>query len=212
MFVQAGGIENLLKASNGPSLAERFLLIAEKHNLGMRDFCQKNDINQIAIAQYNQLCVELVSTYLKDPMDYQYLPELKICSAGWQKINDFRNVLEPNLAVGGCYSDIALRGSATKIDMQIMKIAANLHLLDSAQSENQTIAIKYIDSAIVIAQSMLEANLKLCTGNKSERIRAALNEMVADKTLQIAYIQPKHRRPSLSKYTLWLSEALTPST
>lgn len=231
MFAQAGGIENLLKASNGTGLAERFLLVAEKHSLGQRDFCHKADLNLIAVGQFNQLVFELFRGCLENPLDYQDLSKLEICAIGWQRINNFRHEIEPNLADGGRYSHIAIRGAAAKIDMQIMKIAANLHLSDPQQRGSQTIAIKYVDSAIVIANSLLEANLNLCTdkgilgqkaeysailslfrhvneglperkiiqskintlpfkeftGNKSERIRAALNEMVELKLLQLTY-------------------------
>jgi hypothetical protein len=96
---------------------------------------------------------------------------LKICDAGHQLIAEYRNTIELDLADGGKYSHISLRGAAGKINMQIMKIAANLHLLDSQQ--NETIAIEHVQASIDIANAMLAANLKLCIdkgviGKKSE--------------------------------------------
>jgi hypothetical protein len=45
--------------------------------------------------------------------------------------------------------------------MQIMKIAATLHLIDSGEYVPE-IADRHIDAAIDIANELLEANLKLC--------------------------------------------------
>lgn len=235
MFAQAGGIETLLKTSNGTGLAERFLLIAEKHNLGARDFTQTAIINNDLVEQYNALCAHFSSYILENPVDYAELASLDICADGWQKITEYRSSIEKHLADGGRYSHIALRGAAAKIDMQIMKIAANLHLLDNYVNETSTIALSHVKSAIGIAHAMIEANLKLCTdkgiigvkaeytavlslfkngnesfterkiiqfksktlpfkdftGNKSELIRATLNDMVTNKILQDTYTPAK---------------------
>lgn len=70
-------------------------------------------------------------------------------------IADYKNAVEPHLADGGKYSFPALRGVASKIDMQIMKIAANLHLLDDG-FYYPTIADKHVSSAIRIADRLLQ--------------------------------------------------------
>ena len=40
-FAQSGSIENVLNASNGTGVSERFLMLAEPHNLGKRDHTRK---------------------------------------------------------------------------------------------------------------------------------------------------------------------------
>lgn len=162
MFAQSGGIETLLKASNGTGLAERFLLIAEKHNLGKRNFKQFSSINRDIAGQYNDLCRHFADYIIESPLKYDELSRLDICSEGWDLINDYRNSIEHHLADGGRYSHIAIRGAAAKVDIQIMKIAANLHLLDDYQHTTNTIDLKHVKAAIGIANAMLETALNLC--------------------------------------------------
>jgi hypothetical protein len=75
-------------------------------------------------------------------------------------IAEYRNSIEKHLADGGRYSHIAIRGAAGKVNMQIMKIAANLHLLHG--NETTTIDLRHVKAAIGIAGAMIEANLRLC--------------------------------------------------
>ncbi len=78
------------------------------------------------IKTYNALCEQLMTSVIEAPRDLEDLAMLTICQRGWQLIAQFRNQIEPLLADGGRYSHVALRGAASKIDMQIMKLAAIL--------------------------------------------------------------------------------------
>lgn len=172
MFAQSGGIETLLQASNGTGLAERFLLIAEQHNLGSRDFKQLASISHDIIEQYAGICNAFIDATIENGSKYAELPPLTICYEGWQAILNYRAHIEPHLQDGGHYSHIAIRGSAAKIDMQIMKLAANLHLLDSFNA-SMVIDLKHVNAAIVIANAMIETALNLCKdkeiiGSKAE--------------------------------------------
>ena len=160
MFAQNGGIENLLKASNGTGLAERFLFIAEPHNLGTRDFTQTAIINRDLTNQYSAICEVFASYVISEPLAFSELSRLDICADGWRLIAEYRNSIEKHLADGGRYSHIAIRGAAGKVNMQIMKIAANLHLLHG--NETTTIDLRHVKAAIGIAGAMIEANLRLC--------------------------------------------------
>jgi hypothetical protein len=162
MFAQQGGIETLLSSSNGTGLSERFLMIAEPHNLGKRDYTKPSMINHDLIEQYGDICRGFAESVLGDPLDPATLPTLTICPTGWREINEFRNSINRYLLDGGRYSHVALRGAAAKVDMQIIKIASALHLLDNGAYE-PNIGLNHVKSAITIAHSMIEANLKLCT-------------------------------------------------
>lgn len=173
MFAQSGGIETLLKVSNGTGLAERFLMIAEKHNLGKRDFKQFAAINRDISQQYADICRHFADHIIEESLKYDDLSHLELCVDGWHAIADYRNSIERHLADGGRYSHIAIRGAAAKVDMQIMKIAANLHLLDDYQRKTTTIDLKHVQAAIGIANAMLETILDLCRdksiiGDKAE--------------------------------------------
>ncbi len=163
MFAQQGGIETMLKSSNGTGLAESFLFLAEKHNLGKRHFSQSHLMDYELIKTYNALCEPLMTSVIESPRELDDLSSLVICPQGWQLIAQFRARIEPFLADGGRYAHIALRGAASKIDMQIMKLAAILHLLDNFERNSMTIAVKHVEAAIAIAHAMMEANLKICT-------------------------------------------------
>jgi hypothetical protein len=64
------------------------------------------------------------------------------------------------LADGGKYSHISLRGAASKLNMQIMKIAANLHILETPNPSYQ-IKVCHVKAAIGISIDLLEANRRL---------------------------------------------------
>ena len=160
MFAQPGSIESTLTKSDGTGLAERFLLIAEKHNLGNRDHTKTAIIDQELLKKYAAVCDVFTDDVLLQPIEYDELLSLKISDDGWQKIAEYRNSIEHHLADGGRYSHIAIRGAAAKIDMQIMKLSALLHLLENPSGN--TIDDKHVTSAIGIANALIEANLKLC--------------------------------------------------
>ena len=160
MFAQNGGIENLLKASNGTGLAERFLFIAEPHNLGTRDFTKTSIIDHDLISQYSAICEKFASYVISEPLEFSELSRLDICADGWRLIAEYRNSIEKHLADGGRYSHIAIRGAAGKANMQIMKVSANLHLLDG--NKTTTIDLMHVKAAISITNAMIEANLRLC--------------------------------------------------
>lgn len=177
MFAQSGGIETLLQASNGTGLAERFLLIAEQHNLGNRNFNHTSIISYELTQQYASMC-SFTDNTLTDGSKFVDLPSLEIGFDGWGLISEYRMSIEKNLADGGKYSHIAIRGAAAKIDMQIMKVAANLHLLDNERNWH-VIDIKHVKSAIIIADAMLENSLSLCKDKELIGSKAEYNAILS---------------------------------
>jgi hypothetical protein len=91
---------------------------------------------------------------------------------------------------GGKFSHVSLRGAASKINMQIMKIAANLHLIESGEFVPE-ISDKHVIAAIGIANELLEANLKLC---KDKGIMGAKAEFTAILNYLTAKIGAKSER------------------
>jgi hypothetical protein len=163
LFAQQGSIEKLLSKSNGTGLAERFLMLAERHNLGQRDWNKPRHIDDDCVNEYAAICKKITGNIFFNPKQLRDLQELTIDRNGWQLINDFRNKIEPHLADGGKYSHISLRGAAGKVDMQIMKIAANLQLLDGVEPDYELNAYiidnSLIQTAIAIVADLLEAHL-----------------------------------------------------
>jgi hypothetical protein len=161
-FAQQGSIESILKASNGTGLSERFLILSEDHNLGKRDHTKKIVHDSNLIEEYKKACL-FVSEVIRVPLSLDELSVITISKAGFDMINLYRNKIEPDLLDGGKYSSSALRGAAGKVNMQIMKIAANLHLMaNGGLFFKSFIDDCYIESAISIADDLLNANLDLC--------------------------------------------------
>jgi len=162
VIAQAGSIERLLDTSNGTGLAERFLMLSENHLLGTRDFINdRKQLDKCLLEKYKNVCEFIYKKAFNELDEYRDIFRLKICEFGHELINAFRHGIEPELADGGKFSDVAIRGSAAKIDMQIMKIAANLHLASRSDVCDTVISSTSVLDAIEIAKSMLSANIRL---------------------------------------------------
>ena len=175
-FAQAGSIESVLKESNGTGLAERFLMLSEPHSLGQRDHTRVVESDPMLMIAYQTFCLNMESI-LATPLLPEDLNNLFISDLGFELIAQYRNKIEPYLADGGRYAHISLRGAASKINMQIMKIAANLHIADSAYEPN--IPDKHVISAIAIAGELIEANLKLCQDKGIMGIKAEFTSILS---------------------------------
>ena len=161
LFAQSGSIETLLKQSNGTGLAERFLMLAEKHNLGKRTFLNKAPIDRAAIDIYEQYCGDVISGFFHVHEPYA----LNLCDFSWRDINEFREEIEPFVADGQKYSHGSLRGAVNKVDIQIMKIASCLQLLtpnNKADFTGQlTIDRCHVKSAIEIVRDLTQEHLAM---------------------------------------------------
>lgn len=159
VFAQEGSVEKILSASGTSGLCQRFLMLAEQHNLGKRDHMNKPLISSELIRQYAELAYPIGEAAFSGKSD---IISLKICRDGWRFIHEMQNGIEPHLADGGKYSHLALRAAASKSDMQVSKIAAILHLLDKNCIAYGDMDIKHIISAIGIFKDLLSAMASLC--------------------------------------------------
>ncbi len=159
-FAQPGSIETILENSHGTGYAERFLLLAEEHSLGRRDHLEQTIVGPELLRAYAK-SVDFARHVFEGRTDYDSLTTLRLSAAAHEEIALFRNEIEPHLADGEKYSHISIRGSAAKIDMQVMKIAANLHVTSEHRASNK-VHDQYVISAIEMARDLLEANLALC--------------------------------------------------
>ena len=172
LFAQDGSVEKILDSSNGTGLAERFLMLCEPHNLGKRDHHRKVHIDSELLEDYAERCIFAEHVY-QEPVTFDDLLSLSLTDTGYRLITDYRQQIEPDLADGGEYSIVALRGAAAKIDMQILKIAANLWLLTRDDAYQANIPDDIVGAAIQIANDLLDSSLEICNakgiaGNKSQ--------------------------------------------
>lgn len=160
-FAQEGSIEKVLDASNKTGVSERFLIIAEQHKLGIRKHLEPVEPDQILFDLYSEKC-EFTLDLIKNPLEHDDLEHLTIKKEDWLKINQYRDGIEGYLKDGEDYSHSILRGNANKVTMQIMSIAANLHIFDSYGKVPAIIATKHVESAIKIVKGILDALYGLC--------------------------------------------------
>jgi hypothetical protein len=159
LFAQNGSIEKLLNASNGTGLSERFLMLAEPHFLGKRDHINAPRIDRYTTAEYEEISKSIARVALDKDGEVSVL---SISTSGHLKIKEYRNQIEQHLADGGAYAvHKSLRGGAGKANMQIMKVAANLHLLDGGAYQGE-IDDRHVTSAIHIVNDLLIAAFGLC--------------------------------------------------
>lgn len=161
LAAQEGSVDSVLHQSNGTGLAERFLMIAEPHNLGKRDHLKSKQISPEAVEDYKNICERFALNIFNEPKPYKARNSLWINEEGWKAINIFRNEIEPLIVNGGRYSHSSLRGAVGKVDMQIMKLSANLQLLADLHPIEGLIKREYVESAIRIAADLLEVHLSL---------------------------------------------------
>lgn len=180
LFAQEGSIEKVIEASGGTGLSERFLMLAEPHNLGKRDRTRSTAIDKNLLDAYNAVAERIVESALNHVHDD--LAALNISKNGHRLIAEYLNSIEPHLANGGKFSHAFLRGAAGKLNIQVMKIAANLHLLNGGMFE-PNIDDQDVRAAIGIAHELFEANIGLChdkgiMGTKAE-YTAVLNYLAS---------------------------------
>ena len=159
-FAQEGSIEKVISASNGTGVSERFLMIAEPHQLGQRNHTKLVPHQPELFREYENKCL-FIKDILDDQARYDDLIKLKITENDWYSINLFKNKVEPYLMDGQNLSHGVIRGAVNKVSMQVMGIAANLHLLED-EGKNTTIASKHIQTAIDITNQLIESLYNVC--------------------------------------------------
>lgn len=160
LFAQDGSVDGIIASSKTSGMSQRFLMLVEKDSLGTRDHLNKSVVCRELIQQYKQRCTPLAETICKGIKADQVV--LTISKDCWHKINVFQNQLEPELKPTGKYSHPLLNAAVAKCNMQVMKIAANLHLMDETQKMYGDISDKHVLSAIGIVTELLDALATLC--------------------------------------------------
>jgi hypothetical protein len=183
LCAQAGSVSTLVTESNETGLAERFLMLAEPNRIGTQDYFSTTEISQKVLQEYAEVCKRIAATIFINPEPLNALPVMTISKDGWHLINEFRNQIEPLRADGKRFSHGSLRGATGKVDMQIMKIAANLQIAESPQLE---IELEYVKSAIAIVKDLTEEHFKLLEalgfiGKKAEQV-AIINYLTKSKS------------------------------
>ena len=167
VMAQEGTARKIVQGSQGQGVVERFLLWNEPNLLGSRSRAFHEITTEEEYSQIAKTLVRLsVEQYKKEGSGLDALPSLKLTDDGYRAVHDFMRDLEPLLADDGRYSHPLLRGAAGKADMQVMKIAATLHMADECLElvtpdtlywePHYIIHDKYVTMAIEVVKVTLE--------------------------------------------------------
>jgi hypothetical protein len=201
-FAQNGSIEKMLDASNGTGLAERCLFAAEPHYLGKRDKWRSTAIDSQLLAEYGDMATELANLMYRNIDNDLYA--LTITSTGHRIITEYLVGIEPYLADGDKYSHSFMRGAASKLNIQIMKLAANLHLTNGQFFEN-IIPDQLVNSTIAIVNDIFCASVQIAhkkgvAGDKAE-FEAVINYLTGKSKTEREMINSLNRTLPFKNYS-----------
>lgn len=158
-----GGIEKIFAASKHSELIANFLMITEQPRVGKRVYKQREEEKSM-LKQYASRCQILLEQASREELNTENLIKLKVCHEGWELIFDHRNLIEHYLADVFTYDAIMVT-LFDKIEVQILKIAANLYLLDADLDvlfDESEIRLSYVESAIRISNEALRLFFVTC--------------------------------------------------
>jgi len=152
---QSGTIKSVLSAAEGMGVAERFLMWVEANLLGKRDHTNIYVPDKGIETAYRMEVDKIMSHFSQTkPLSFDDLHSMSISAEGWQLIGQFKNELEPAIADGRELSFSMMRSIVSKIDIQVMKIAACFHLLGGGASPLPEINADNVKAAINIVRAL----------------------------------------------------------
>lgn len=173
-FAQEGCIEKIMRASGQTGLCERFLMISEpelpdRFHSEFAYHYQNTDSDDSVLNEYASK-FNFLRHLIKKPLEHDELITLKISTNGWHDIKMFQNELTRDKQ-NGYLSHPTLSVMASKSDMQIMSIAANLYLLDldeitqPSKNGDNYIPDPYVQMAIDIFCQLINGVHQYCEAN-----------------------------------------------
>lgn len=159
-IAQPGLVHTILDKSDHSGAAERCLMLSEESLLGTRKHGREHRHfpNEGDQGAYNRIMQGLTLLATQNQAIEQ-LPGFRLSRDDWDKVYTLQNEVEPHTISGGKYSSQTLKSIVGKVDIQIMKIAANLAVLDDCQPG--LIPSQWVDAAIGIVRDMLEYTYRL---------------------------------------------------
>nr|WP_299380152.1 DUF3987 domain-containing protein [uncultured Halomonas sp.] len=161
VLAQSGSIRTVLANSDGDGLAERFLYVAEPHNLGRRK--HEYPAPSSILRERFSTAVDSVMTALGaipegERGELDGLKYVGFSSAAHDSIVAHKRRIEPRLEYHANNGDMTMASMLGKADIQAMKIAAVMYLSDCLSTGKPYMAT-VPDSYLSAAFELVEANL-----------------------------------------------------
>ena len=155
-IAQYGVVDTILDQSDGTGAVERCWLLSDPSNLSERMYGREHrhfpDVG--SQGAYNRIMSELTAK-AAECQPIEQLPGYRIAATDWDKIYALQNELKQHLRDGGKYSTAILKGTTVKADIQVMKVAVNLAIMDDCPPG--LIPSQWVDAAIGMFRDYLES-------------------------------------------------------
>lgn len=165
--------------ARGIGVSERFLLVREESFLGRRRFIDDNgesvyqEVDRALVAEYHHLVHNIMKeTDIK----------LKFSKSAMKYLNKMRQELEPHLADGGKYSHTMLRGAIGKMDKQVTRLAAVLHVVRNWSRENFTrstdVQLDTVQEAVLMFDELCKTYINAANASGHAGDEAEMTKMI----------------------------------
>lgn len=154
VLAQDSAVKTIIeKAADGRGVTERCLILREKQIRGWRNHGRRTK-DAALYAEYSQLCENVIQgTY---PITLRMSDEIQ------DLLYDIRNHLEPFLRPGSKYSAEQVQGAASKLDKQVVKMAAVMHVAHYWSGKpgvkpSMELDIRFVRKSILICLDLLNS-------------------------------------------------------
>jgi len=185
VFAQKGSFRKIFESSEHSGLHERIIKIAEPNRGGERDFINGKKFNWFLSDDLKVLLHPLLDSYfnednLKEPKSFYDLSMLSISENAERMIDKLSQEMEDLLKVGGIYHDSKtdMMGTLSKSNIQTLKIASCLHLLDGGYYDCM-IDDKHVISSIKIVRDLMVSYRSLMERESIAGDKAAYEKIIA---------------------------------
>lgn len=190
-------IETLIRAGeSGRGVSERFLIVKEKGMVGYRDKRANREVRADYVEAYKQLCVNVCQFEMRTGQLIKYGAE---CAG---IIEDIECEIEPLLRPGATYGSEQLRGAASKLTQQALKIAANIHIAQHWSGKRARPNYEMDPATLIkgfsIARQMLESQRQLIDVYSSKSAAKPAIELAA---LLVGYARNGDKHVKFSRIT-----------
>lgn len=161
---QDGVIDTILSRSDGTGLSERCLMLTEGNMFGYRSR-QNSKRNSTAKLDFSNRITSIVKRLVNnESMALNDLRPLKFTDEAMDFIDEQMDQVEYMLKDGGEYSSNMFRGMWSKMDIQIMKVAATIHALSypAGKEIDQMIDTESVALATCVVKVILMGIVDIC--------------------------------------------------
>lgn len=161
---QEGVIDTILTRSDGTGMCERFLMLTEGNMFGYRSRQKSRRSTTAKLDFSNRLACIVRRLKDNESLALKDLSPLKFSDAAMDMIDEQMDMIERYLKDGEEFSSNMFRGMWSKMDIQIMKVAATLHVLSYAAGKEpaQLIDEDSVAYAILVVKELLRGVVSIC--------------------------------------------------